>query len=132
MFGKLEIRNECSRQELMHQVQDMLKFVEDAYQQSQAAHVVEEGIFCRILEIGRLAVGLFLAMSGRDMQANFWFQTSTPRTLKQAASTVVAQFSARIGHSSRTKIDYSPRIVKNLVREMSLQSSKCPKFWVFL
>ena len=42
----------------------MLKFVEDAYQQRQVAHVVEEGIFRRVLEIGRLALGLFFEMFG--------------------------------------------------------------------
>ncbi len=71
MFGKLEIGQEYSRQELMSQFEDMLKFVEDAYAQSQAAHVVEEGIFRRVLEIGRLALGLFFEMSGDGDEGEF-------------------------------------------------------------
>ena len=71
MFGKLEVRTEYSRQGLMDQVQDMLKFVEDAYEQSQAAHVVEEGIFRRVLEIGRMALGLFFAMYGDGDEGEF-------------------------------------------------------------
>ena len=71
MFGKLEIGQEYSRQELMSRFEDMLKFVEDAYAQSQAAHVVEEGIFRRVLEIGRLALGLFFEMFGDGDEGEF-------------------------------------------------------------
>ena len=71
MFGKPEIGQELSRCELMSRFEEMLKFVEDAYEQSQAAHVVEEGIFRRVLEIGRLALGLFFQMFGNGDEGEF-------------------------------------------------------------
>ena len=64
MFDKLKGEQEVSRQELISQLEDMLNYVEDAYKQRQSAHEVEEGIFRKVLEIGRLAFGLFFKLCG--------------------------------------------------------------------
>ena len=64
MFDKLKGGQEYSRQELIGQLEDMLNYVEEAYKQRQCAHEVEEGIFRKVLEIGRLALGLFFRLCG--------------------------------------------------------------------
>jgi hypothetical protein len=64
MFDKLKGGQEYSREELISQLEGMLNYVEDAYKQRQSAHEVEEGIFRKVLEIGRLALGLFFRLCG--------------------------------------------------------------------
>ncbi len=64
MLNKLNGGQEYSRQALISQLEDMLNYVEDAYKQRQVAHEVEEGIFRKVLEIGRLAFGLFFKLCG--------------------------------------------------------------------
>ncbi len=64
MFEKLEGEQEYSRQELIGELEDLLNYVEAGYKRRQCAHEVEEGIFRRVLEIGRLALGLFFRLCG--------------------------------------------------------------------
>ena len=64
MFEKLEGEQEYSRQELIGELEDLLNYVEAGYKQRQCAHEVEEGIFRKVLEIGRLALGLFFRLCG--------------------------------------------------------------------
>ena len=64
MFDELKGGQEYSRQELISELEDMLSYVEDAYRQRQSAHEVEEGIFRKVLELGRLAFGLFFRLCG--------------------------------------------------------------------
>ena len=64
MFDELKGGQEYSRQELISQLEDMLNYVEDAYRQRQCAHEVEDGIFRKVLELGRLAFGLFFRLCG--------------------------------------------------------------------
>jgi hypothetical protein len=71
MWGELKIGQSYSREELMSRVEEMLKFVEEAHAQSQAAHVVEEGIFRRVLEMGRLTLGLFFKLFGDGDEGEF-------------------------------------------------------------
>lgn len=68
MFDKLKDGQESSREELISQLEEMLNYVEDAYKQRQSAHEVEEGIFRRVLELGRLALGLFFRLWGEADQ----------------------------------------------------------------
>ena len=64
MFDKLKGRQEYSRQELISQLDELLNYVEDGYRQRQSAHEVEEGIFRKVLELGRMAFGLFFRLCG--------------------------------------------------------------------
>ena len=68
MFDKLKGGQEYSREGLISQLEEMLNYVEDAYKQRQSAHEVEEGIFRRVLELGRLALGLLFSLWGEADQ----------------------------------------------------------------
>ncbi len=68
MFDQLKGGQEYSREGLINQLEEMLNYVEDAYKQRQSAHEVEEGIFRRVLEIGRLALGVFFSLWGEADQ----------------------------------------------------------------
>jgi hypothetical protein len=64
MFGESQGGKQDSGEELISQLREMVDYVEDAYKQRRSAHEVEEGIFRRVLEIGRLALGLFFSLCG--------------------------------------------------------------------
>ena len=64
MFDKFKGEQEVSRQELISRLEETLNYVEDAYKQRRSAHEVEEGICGKMLEIGRLAFGLFFKLCG--------------------------------------------------------------------
>ncbi len=64
MFDKSKGEQEYSHHELMGQLEDLQKYVEDAYKTHQAAHEVEEGIFRKVLEMGWSAYGLFFRLCG--------------------------------------------------------------------
>jgi len=71
MFEKWNGGQEYSRQELSNQLEDMLNYVEEAYKERQSAHEVEEGLFRKVLEIGRLAFGLFFKLCGDGDQGEW-------------------------------------------------------------
>ncbi len=128
MFGKLGVIEEYSRQKLMDQFEDMLKFVEDAYRQGQAAHAVEKGIFRRVLEIGRLALGMFFKMYGDGDQGELVVLPSGEkrRRLKELHTreylSVFGLFElvrAVYGTREKQKIDWIP-----LDAQLSLPASK--------
>jgi len=64
VFDKLKGGQEYSRQECISQLEELLNYVEDAYRQHQCAHEVEEGVFRKVLELGRLVFGLFFRLCG--------------------------------------------------------------------
>jgi len=61
---KLKGGQEYSRQECISQLEELLDYVEDAYRKRQCAHEVEEGVFRKVLELGRLIFGLFFRLCG--------------------------------------------------------------------
>ena len=55
---------EIKGQKLMEQTHELLELVECAYREGTAAHVVEEGIFRKLLEMGYHALGLLFDLYG--------------------------------------------------------------------
>ncbi len=68
MTVNLEENQQYSRQALMSKFEEMLEYVESACKNRQAAHQVELGIFRMILEIGRMALGMFFSLCGTGDQ----------------------------------------------------------------
>ncbi len=50
--------------ELQEQLKQLTAFVERAAQQETAAHEVEQGLWWRVLALGRQAMGLYFALCG--------------------------------------------------------------------
>ncbi len=61
MHGPVGVIN---KQGLMETMQEMVDFLQDAFQEGQAAHEVEEGIWRRVLAMGRQAFGAFVVLLG--------------------------------------------------------------------
>jgi len=53
-----------NHQELLSKLREMTQFVEQAVEARQATHVVEEGLFRRVLEMGHHALGMYFHLSG--------------------------------------------------------------------
>ena len=51
-------------QKIIDQAYELLELVERAYREGTAAHVVEEGIFRKLLKMGYLALGLLFERYG--------------------------------------------------------------------
>ena len=52
------------QQKLLNEMQEMIGFLHSAFEQGQAAHEVEEGIWRGVLAMGRQAFGIFLELLG--------------------------------------------------------------------
>lgn len=77
-----EQEHNCSRPELTRKLQELVEFVESAYQDGRAAHEVEEGIFRKVLEIGWYALGLFFQLSG-DGDEGEWIVLADGRKVRR-------------------------------------------------
>ena len=59
------------RIELLDKAQEVVTFVEDACKAGHAAHEVEEGLFRKVLELGRHAFDMFFFLNGNGDEGKF-------------------------------------------------------------
>ena len=78
MVTKHKNEHTNNHSELTRKVQELVEFVENAYQDGRAAHEVEEGLFRKVLEIGRYALALFFDLSG-DGDEGEWIELAEGR-----------------------------------------------------
>jgi len=70
-LSELETVKDTGLQELVSEIEEMVGFIDEAYQQHQAAHEVEEGIFRRVLEIGHHSLEWFFKRCGTGDQGKW-------------------------------------------------------------
>ena len=68
--------------ELTKKLQEMVEFVDNAYRDGRAAHEVEEGLFRKVLEIGRYALAFFFELSG-DGDEGEWIVLTEGRKVRR-------------------------------------------------
>ncbi len=128
MCKKWNSEQEYSREELSSQLEDMVNYVEDAYKKRQAAHEVEEGIFRKVLEIGRLAFGLYFKLCGDGDQGE-WMRLPNGEEVRRLSNLhkrgylsvfgLFELYRAAYGTREKQKLQYVP-----LDAQLSLPKSK--------
>lgn len=54
---------EIKSQTLFDEIREMIGFLQTSFQEERAAHQVEEGLWQRVLKLGRYAFGISMAMT---------------------------------------------------------------------
>ncbi len=108
MLTKYENEHTNNHPELTKKLQDLVEFVENAYQDGRAAHEVEEGLFRKVLEIGRYALGLFFELSG-DGDEGEWIALADGRKVRRLKNLHMKDYQSVFGIFTLSRAVYGTR-----------------------
>ena len=108
MLTKYENEHTNNHPELTKKLQDLVEFVENAYQDGRAAHEVGESLFRKALEIGRYALGLFFELSGNGDEGE-WIELADGRKVRRLKSLHMKDYQSVFGIFTLSRAVYGTR-----------------------
>ena len=108
MLTKYRNEHTNNHPELTKKLQELVEFVKNAYQDGRAAHEVKEGLFRKVLEIGRYVLALFFELSG-DGDEGEWIVLADGRKVRRMNNLHMKDYQLVFGIFTLSRAVYGAR-----------------------
>jgi hypothetical protein len=108
MLTKYRNEHTNNHLELTKKLQELVEFVENADQDGRAAHEVKEGLFRKVLEIGRYVLALFFELSG-DGDEGEWIVLVDGRKVRRMKNLHMKDYQLVFGIFTLSRAVYGTR-----------------------